>query len=137
MCRRRRAHLRLRLIAGLLGIVVCGWGAAVAQRVVLQRDNATVVLEGYAPGIVRVVLSLDAAAAQKGPGVGIVAQPAQSGWTHAASDAGDEYGSGELVVKVGAWHAPRGPLPETAKYFVGSTPGFGLEIDRADGQRVL
>ncbi len=133
------AHLRLRLIAGLLGIVVCGWGAAVAQRVVLQRDNATVVLEGYAPGIVRVTLSLDAAAAQKGPGVGIVAQPAESGWKHAASDAGDEYRSGELVVKVGAWHheEPTGTGADIAKYFVGSTPGFGLEIDRADGQRVL
>jgi len=139
MCRWRRAHLRLRLIAGLFGIVVFGWGAARAQRVVLQRDNATVVLEGYAPGIVRVTMSLDAAAAQRGPGVGIVAQPAASGWTHAASDTGDEYRSDELVVKVGAYHhkEPTGTGADIAKYFVGSTPGFGLEIDRADGQRVL
>ncbi|HZQ43172.1 MAG TPA: TIM-barrel domain-containing protein, partial [Acidobacteriaceae bacterium] len=131
--------MRLRLIAGLFGIVVFGWGAARAQRVVLQRDNATVVLEGYAPGIVRVTMSLDAAAAQRGPGVGIVAQPAASGWTHAASDTGDEYRSDELVVKVGAYHhkEPTGTGADIAKYFVGSTPGFGLEIDRADGQRVL
>ncbi len=126
----------LRLVTGLILLVGCGWNA-LAQRVVLQRDNATVVLEGYAPGIVRVSMSLDAAAAQKGPGVGIVGQPAASGWTHTTSDAGDEYRSPEMVVKVGAWHAPTGSLPETAKYFIGSTPGFGFGITRPDGSSVL
>jgi alpha-D-xyloside xylohydrolase len=128
--------LRLRFVAGLVLSVICGWGA-VAQQVVLQRDNATVVLEGYAPGVVRVTMSLDPAAAQKGPGVGITAQPAANGWTHATTDAGDEYRSADMVVKVGAWHAPSGPLPETAKYFIGSTPWFGFEIARADGRPVL
>jgi alpha-D-xyloside xylohydrolase len=106
---------------------------------VLTRDNATVVLEGYAPGVVRVTLSLDASAAQKGPGVGIVAQPAASGWTRASSDAGDEYRSAEMVVKVGAYHhwTPTGTGADIAKYFNGSTPGVGIEIQRADGRPVL
>ena len=121
----------------------CGWGVR-AQRVELTRDNATVVLEGYAPGIVRVALSLNTGSleknyALKGPGVGIVAEPAASGWTHASSDAGDEYRSAQMVVKVGAYHhwVPTGTSADIAKYFNGSTPGFGLEIQRADGRPVL
>ena len=115
-----------------------------AQRVVLTRDNATVVLEGYAPGIVRVALSvntgsLDKDYALEGPGVGITAEPATSGWTHASSDAGDEYRSAELTVKVGPYHrwVPTGTGADIAKYFNGSTPGFGFAITRADGRPVL
>src|SRR5579875_1847501 len=126
----------LRFFATLILLVGCGWGA-LAQHVVLQRDNATVVVEGYAPIIVRVRMSLDAAAAQKGPGVGVVAQPNQMGWVHSSSGAGDEFRSSEMVVKVGAWHAPTGPLPETAKYFIGSTPWFGFGITRPNGSSVL
>jgi alpha-D-xyloside xylohydrolase len=121
----------------------CGWGLR-AQRVVLTRDNATVVLEGYAPGVVRVALSVntgsvDKAYALKGPGVGIIAEPAARGWTHASSDAGDEYRSPEMTVKVGAYHrwVPTGTRADIAKYFNGSTPGFGFEIARADGRPVL
>ena len=115
-----------------------GWGAH-AQRVELARDNATVVLEGYAPDVVRVTLSLDTSYALKGPGVGILAQPATSGWTRASSDAGDEYRSAEMVVKVGAYHhwTPTGTNADIAKYFNGSTPGIGIEITRADGKPVL
>ena len=130
-------RLGWRLRAGLLLVVGC-WGAS-AQRAVLTRDNATVVLEGYAPGIVRVTMSLNPGAALKEPGVGIVAQPAASGWTHASSDAGDEYRSAEMVVKVGAYHrwVPTGTNADIAKYFNGSTPGVGIEIQRADGRPVL
>ena len=128
----------MRSIAWLLLMVGC-WRGACAQRVELTRDNATVVLEGYAPGIVRVTLSLEKPYALKGPGVGIVAEPAASGWAHASSDAGDEYRSAEMVVKVGAYHhwTPTGTNADIAKYFNGSTPGFGLEIQRADGRQVL
>jgi alpha-D-xyloside xylohydrolase len=128
----------LRSIALLLLSVSCGWGAC-AQQVVLTRDNATVVLEGYAPGVVRVTLSLDKTYALKGPGVGIAAQPATSVWVHQSSDAGDEYRSSEMVVKVGAYHhwVPTGTSADIAKYFNGSTPGFGFEIQRADGSPVL
>ena len=128
----------MRSIALLLLSVSCGWGAC-AQQVVLTRDNATVVLEGYAPGVVRVTLSLDKTYALKGPGVGIAAQPATSVWVHQSSDAGDEYRSSEMVVKVGAYHhwVPTGTSADIAKYFNGSTPGFGFEIQRTDGRPVL
>jgi alpha-D-xyloside xylohydrolase len=106
---------------------------------VLTRDNATVVLEGYAPGIVRVTLSLEKPYALKGPGTGIVADPAASGWAQTSSDAGDEYRSAEMVVNVGAYHhwTPTGTSADIAKYFNGSTPGVGIEIQRADGRPVL
>ena len=125
-------------MSGLLLWLGC-WCGACAQQVVLARDNATVVLEGYAPGIVRVTLSLEKAYALKGPGVGITAQPAASGWTHTTTTAGDEYRSADVVVKVGAYHhwVPTGTNADIAKYFNGSTPGFGFEIQRADGRPVL
>ena len=53
----------MRSIALLLVMVGCGWVAR-AQRVELTRDNATVVLEGYAPGVVRVTMSLDEVGAE-------------------------------------------------------------------------
>src|SRR6185437_1393322 len=114
----------LRSIALLLLMAGCVWGAR-AQRAELTRDNATVVLEGYAPNVVRVSVSLEKTYALKGPGVGIVAPPATSGWTHRSSDAGDEYSSAEMVVKVGAYHrwVPTGTSADIAKYFNGSTPG--------------
>jgi alpha-D-xyloside xylohydrolase len=116
----------------------CAYGS-LAQRVVLTRDNATVVLEGYAPGIVRVTLSLEKIYALKGPGVGITAEPATNGWTHSSSDAGDEYRSAEMTVKVDAYHrwVPTGTGADIAKYFNGSTPGVGIEIARTDGRPVL
>ena len=112
-----------------------GWGVR-AQRVELTRDNATVVLEGYAPGIVRVTMSLEAARRRRGRAWGSWQQPAASGWAHTSSDAGDEYRSAKMVVKVGAYHhwTPTGTNADIAKYFNGSTPGIGFEIQRADGQ---
>ncbi|HEX4155445.1 MAG TPA: TIM-barrel domain-containing protein [Acidobacteriaceae bacterium] len=116
----------------------CTLGAS-AQRVVLQRDNATVVLEGYAPGIVRITLGLDPKFALQGPGVGISSKPAFSGWTHTSSAAGDLYRSSEMTVHI----TSRSPRPSTEsggdipKYFIGSTPYVGINIERANGTPVL
>lgn len=120
--------------------VACGGViASMAQRAVLQRQNATVVLEGYAPGIVHVTISLDPKFAQAAPGVGITAAPSESGWTDTAENGGDVYRSRDLVVQVPASHAgtPTGTGADIAKYFNGSTPYVGLHITRADGRPVL
>lgn len=127
---------RLRAIAVLwLGCML----SAAAQRVVLQRDHATVVLEGYAPGVVRITLSLDKRFALRGPGVGISASASTSGWTHTETTQGDLYRSSEMVVRVSAFHSsrPTGTGADIAKYFVGSTPYIGLSVDRADGRSIL
>lgn len=118
----------------MVGIALC----ASAQRLVLQRDKATVVLEGYAPGIVRVTMSLDEKYALQGPGVGVSAMPVTSGWNHSESPAGDVYSSNELTVRIAApRHRTSEPVSDIGKYFNGSTPGVGLTIERADGKSVL
>ena len=133
----------LRTVALLLGCGLgCGLGCTVgaeAQRTVLQRDNATVVLEGYAPGIVRVTLSLDSKFALQGPGVGISATADAAGWTHTVSNDDDLYRSKEMVVRVAPPYNGKtsGTGKDIAKYFVGSTPDVGINIDRADGRPVL
>jgi alpha-D-xyloside xylohydrolase len=131
-----------RVAGTCLGLIVFVTGYAPgisAQGVVLARDNATVVLEGYAPGIVRVTLSLDKNFALKGPGVGITGTANASGWTHAETPQGDLYQSSELKVHVAPfYHAdPAGTRADIAKYFNGSTPYVGISIDRADGAPVL
>jgi alpha-D-xyloside xylohydrolase len=110
-----------------------------AQSVVLERGNATVSLEGYAPGVVRITLSLDKDFALKGPGVGISAKPDLSGWTHTTSAEGDLYRSKELVVRVSPSikSKPTRTATDIANYFTGSTPYVGVSIERADGRSVL
>ena len=131
---------------GLVGVVVAA-GAGVAQRLELQRGAdsplgaATVVVEPYAPNIVRVTLSLSKADALRGPGYGVVAKSAGAGWT-ATSDTGrgagaDVLRSVALTVRVQRPGPSGGPLPETAKFFSGSTPYVGLEIAGADGKTLL
>jgi alpha-D-xyloside xylohydrolase len=113
--------------------------SAAAQGTVLQRGNATVVLEGYAPGIVRITLSLDNKFALQGPGIGVSANADASGWTHAESAQGDLYESKEMVVRVAPSYKgkPSGTGGDIAKYFNGSAPGVGISIDRADGKPLL
>ncbi len=58
-------------------MVVCA-GVTRAQRspVILDRDGSTIVLEPYAPNIIRVSLSLNKRSALSKPGYGFVATPA-------------------------------------------------------------
>ena len=109
---------------------------AAGAQTVLQRGGATVSLEPYAPNIVRVTLSLDNKAALAGPGVGIIGQADATGWSKESDEQGDTLHSASIVVHVNAEH-PRGPLPETANYFNGSTPNVGLSITTPEGKTIL
>jgi alpha-D-xyloside xylohydrolase len=111
-------------------------GTAIAQQVVLTRNNATVVLEGYAPNIVRVTMSLDNAFAHRGPGPGITAAPASSGWVHDESANGDSFHSDRMVVHISPENHAKA-TGDIAKYFNGSTPHVGLRIDTPGGKPVL
>jgi alpha-D-xyloside xylohydrolase len=64
-------------------------GGAGAQRLELERGKASVVVEAYAPNIVRVTMSLDKARAMMGPGYGILAKPDAAGWTAETNEHGD------------------------------------------------
>ncbi len=108
--------------------------------VVLDRNGQTVVLEAYAPNILRVTLSTIAGEAKAKPGYGLIAPPDAAGWQHTAGEGGaDIYASGRLRVTVAPAHrrAPGAKLPDTANYFGGSVPGVGITFATSDGAQLL
>jgi alpha-D-xyloside xylohydrolase len=122
-------------VAGILATVV---GVVRAQEgMVLSRGEATVAVEPYAANVVRVTLSLRKEEATGKPGYGIVAGVKGDGWTREAGANGDVLRSSRMVVTVRPEPTHRGPLPETAKFFSGSTPGVGLSIKTPDGKTLL
>ena len=76
-------------------------------KIVLPRENRTIVLEPYGSGIVRITMSTSQPAALSAPGYGIVGTPSMSGWTHSQDTEGyDVIRSGELVVRVAPGDLP-------------------------------
>jgi alpha-D-xyloside xylohydrolase len=114
-----------------------GRGLAQTGHIQTDRGTATVLVEPYAPNIVRVSLSLRKDDALAAPGYGIVAQPLASGWTVASGEKGDILKSVALTVTLAPQPNSRGPQPETAKFFSGSTGYVGLSIATADGKPLL
>ncbi len=113
---------------------------ASAQQLNLSRGDATVLVEAYAPNIVRVSLSLRREDALAGPGYGISAKVAPQGWATEATQTGDVMRSPRMVVTVapqGGKHAPTGTQADIAKFFNGSTPGVGITIKTPDGTSLL
>jgi alpha-D-xyloside xylohydrolase len=103
-----------------------------------DRGTATVLIEPYAPNIVRVSMSLRKSDALDGPGYGIVAHPDDQGWTLSSGSDGDVLQSNALTVTL----APQPPSsgaqkPETANFFSGSTGYVGLNISTADGKQLV
>src|SRR5258708_40248576 len=113
----RRTILNCTII--LLGLTYFPDRAAVAQQAILTRGSATVVLQAFAPNIVRVTLSLDKAAALKGPGAGIMATGVATGWKQESVDGGDIFRSDRMVVHVSpeSHGALSGTQPDIARYF--------------------
>jgi alpha-D-xyloside xylohydrolase len=114
-------------------------GSATAQQAVLTRANATVVLEAFAPNILRVTLSLDKSAALKLPGVGITVTGSSTGWTQESVQGEDTFRSDRMVAHVSSEShgAPSGTQADIAKYFNGSTPHVGLKIETPEGKQIL
>ena len=95
-------------------------GVAVpAQKLDADRGKATVMVEPYAPNVVRVTLSLIKDEALAGPGYGIVAKPMPDGWTVAKDGERMSLRSSRMVVTVSPPPHPGGPMPETSKFFFG------------------
>lgn len=113
---------------------------AAAQTLTLTRNEATVVVEPYAPNIVRVTLSLDKARALAGPGFGFVAAAATQGWFATSSDSGDILRSPRMVVSVSPASRPAkytGTSSDIASFFNGSTPYVGISIKTPQGASLL
>ncbi len=98
----------------VLGFGAIGSMAVLAQdsKFVLDRDGRTIVLEPYAPNILRVTLSKDKTTAAGAAGYGLVGTPSMTGWTHERDADGDDvFRSDRLVVHVSADHLPESRLP--------------------------
>ena len=104
----------------------------------VDRGTATVLVEPYAPNIVRVSISSIKKDALAGPGYGIVAHPDYNGWSMTTDRGAAALQSGALRVTL----APQpvdshGPISEIGKFFSGSTGHVGLNIVTTDGKQLL
>ena len=100
--------------------------------IVLNRSGSTIAIEPYAPNIVRVTLSMQAAEATKSPGYGFIATPSATGWTKATDTTGDTVASSRLIVKIADNKNPPRPAVtelDIAKFFNGSTPGADITFN--------
>jgi alpha-D-xyloside xylohydrolase len=76
------------------------------SEVVLPRHGSTIVLEPYAPNIIRVTLSALKAKALATPGYGFSGAPSAAGWKHESGSEGDRYVSSRLTVTIDPDRAP-------------------------------
>jgi alpha-D-xyloside xylohydrolase len=132
----RPIRLAMLLGAGALLAPVAG---AEPPHIVLDRDGSTIVLEPYAPNIVRVSLSLDKKEALAAPGYGLVAAPSAADWAHEENPQGDVYRSSRLVVTI-AVNRPRTPMAtevDIARFFGGSAPPADITFRTPEGQQLL
>jgi alpha-D-xyloside xylohydrolase len=126
-------------VAMLLALLFSGGALAQTSQIVLDRDGGTIVLEPYAPNIVRVTLSLLKEPAAAAPGYGFVAKPAGQGWSRQQDAQGDVYRSQRLVVTVAA-NRPGKPMAtelDIAKFFNGSAPPAHITITTPAGKKLL
>ncbi|MEJ2009617.1 MAG: glycoside hydrolase family 31 protein [Acidobacteriota bacterium] len=114
-------------------------------RVVMTRYHTTMMLEPYAPNIIRVSLSRLKAYALAPPGDGIIAKPDDSGWKYEQTADGGTYRSSQLAVTIlgrPKHHSPYllGQTPIN-KFFSGSgAPGYAnvrLRFQLPDGHTVV
>jgi alpha-D-xyloside xylohydrolase len=115
--------------------------SAAAQQgpVVLTRDNSTIVLEPYAPNVLRVTLSLQKGKATAAPGFGFVAHASPEGWTHQSTDAADSYRSSRMIITVDV-NRPGNPSRterDIGKFFNGSAPPAHITITTPEGRKLL
>src|ERR1035437_4636419 len=137
----QRFHSVLALVTGITLTAVCSQAQNPSQRLELDVRGETIVLEPYAPNILRVTLSLQPESAMAAPGYGVLAAPAPAGWSASRTTQADVYGSSRMVVTVDR-EPPSGPPPlqtmtNIAKYFIGSTPGAHITFRTSWGAKLL
>jgi alpha-D-xyloside xylohydrolase len=120
------------------------WGVvlhAQEAHVTLARNGQTIVLEPYAPNILRVTLSLKRESALAPPGYGLVATPAASGWSASQTALADVYRSARIVATVDR-DLPTSKPPiqsqiDIGKYFSGSAPGAHITLRTPEGKTLV
>jgi alpha-D-xyloside xylohydrolase len=122
------------LAVGLMLGCLCT--AASAEPALLNRNGSFVVIEGYAPNIVRITISQNRALALAKPGYGLIGEPDAS-WSHAPGSSGsDLFESPQLSVVVEPAPAPA-PATLVQRYFLSSLPPVVLEVRNAGGETLL
>jgi alpha-D-xyloside xylohydrolase len=112
-----------------------------SQKIELDRKGETIVLEPYAPNILRVTLSLKRDPALAAPGYGFVASPEASGWSTSQTEKADVYQSSRIVATVDRDQPNSKPPQESmialGKYFGGSAPGAHITLRTPEGKTLV
>ncbi len=136
-----RNRIAFAVFIAIISVVVSVQGQRSVQQKVIERRGQTIVLEPYAPNIVRVTLSLQPEPAKAAPGFGIVAKPADAGWKSSQTEEADVYSSDRMTVTVDRPRPSGRPRVQTqvdiSKYFNGSTPGAHITFTTPDGGTLL
>jgi alpha-D-xyloside xylohydrolase len=129
---------RLSALLAVFGGIVFAAGSVLAQspnqRLELDRKGETIVLEPYAPNILRVTLSIKPDRALAGPGYGVIAAPAAAGWSASQTDKADIYQSSRIVATV---IREGKPWDDSASFFPSSTPAAHITLSTPDGKKLL
>jgi len=137
----QRFSFAVAMVAGLVLAGVSAPAQSQEQRLELNRGGATVVLEPFAPNILRVTLSLKKEPALAVPGYGIIATPAAYGWYPTETAQANVYQSSRIVATVDKdmpyAHPPMQTEIDISKYFNGSAPGTHITLRTPDGKKLL
>ncbi|MGC8550790.1 MAG: hypothetical protein ACP5M4_13940 [Acidobacteriaceae bacterium] len=121
-------------------------GVSVEQgRVVITKDHTTMLLEPYAPNVMRVSISRLPAYALAPPGYGIIAKPDAAGWKFEKTADGGTYESSQLAVTIMGppkHHSPHLLDQDVIGKFFGANGGQGygnvpLRFSLPDGKTVV
>ena len=147
-----RLRFSLPAALGVTSLFFAGYLAAQQANVVIPRGESTIVFEPYAPNVIRVTLSLDKSEATAGPGYGVVATPAASGWAYQETEDAHVYQSSQMVVTLLGGSGRRQGAAATqpaeltnvqktqrsiGKFFNGSAPWADIKFSTPDGKLLL
>jgi alpha-D-xyloside xylohydrolase len=102
----------------------------------LNRNGSYVVVESYAPNVVRITLSSDKDLALAPPGYGFIAKPDDRGWQHTSARGADIFQSNRLKIEVVAQPYP-GPPSQMERYFAPSLPPVAVRINKGNGEPLV
>jgi alpha-D-xyloside xylohydrolase len=102
---------------------------------VLNHNGSYVVVESYAPNIVRVTISDQASQAEAPPGYGFIGAPDETGWTHQTHGDSDRFASKAFTLEI--TQPTPGPLDTMARYFAPMLPPVSLKVTKPDGEVIV
>lgn len=104
-----KTSIRRGAVAVAIGILLFGGRTlrGAEKRIILSREGRTLVLEPYAPNIIRITMSSEKTSALAAAGYGFVGEPSMTGWTQDHDSGGyDIIPSGRMIVRVSPENLP-------------------------------